>query len=141
MTGPMKDDIRHLGQFVEGLPLAAWNPTPIQLAFNEETMRGWGVSSVLGGLFWVQDFSQQGQGIAALRAADLTHPNTTVEIIGLPPSDYNIYPYDTHAGQFLDPISLTCEEGESCNLALPEFTADMAFKIINIQNEPGGITQ
>jgi hypothetical protein len=113
------------------MPLAALNPEALEFSFDNDALRGWGVAGTQGGLFWVQDFSMEDQPIADVRAADLTHSDTAVQITGLPAGTYTILPYDTWQGGFLDPIELTCEADTPCSQTLPEFTADMAFKIIS----------
>jgi hypothetical protein len=130
MTAEMNGDMVRLAEFVADLPLAAWNPAPLQLDFDDPDLRGWGLAGEAGGLFWLQDYAMQGQPIADVRAAELTHSDTAVEITGLPAGTYTILPYDTWQGGFLDSIELTCETDRPCSLGLPEFTADMAFKIV-----------
>ena len=83
-----------------------------------------------GGLFWVQDFSLEGQPLAEVRTADLSHANVVVEIEGLAAGSYAVRPYDTQQGIYLDDLTLTCAADLPCTLALPPFTADMAFKIL-----------
>jgi hypothetical protein len=130
MTPEMNADLIRLAEFVSDMPLAVWNPDALALSFDDEALRGWGVAGDLGGLFWVQDFSMEGQAINDVRAADLTHTNVTVEITGLPTGTYTILPFDTWQGEYLAAVELTCEAEQSCSLTLPEFTADMAFKIV-----------
>jgi hypothetical protein len=131
MTPEMNADLIRLAEFVSDVPLAAWNPDALELGFDDEALRGWGVAGDMGGLFWVQDFSMEGATINDVRAADLTHTAATVEIAGLPDGSYTILPFDTWQGEYLDPIELICTADQPCSLTLPEFTADMAFKIVN----------
>ncbi|MFZ0545918.1 MAG: hypothetical protein WAM60_10800, partial [Candidatus Promineifilaceae bacterium] len=130
MTPEMNADMLRLSEFVSDLPLVVWNPVELQVSANEETVRGWGVAGVEGGLFWVQDYSMQGQPIADVRSADLTHTGVTVELTGMEPGTYTVLPFDTWQGKYLDAINLTCEVDQPCSIPLPEFTADMAFKIV-----------
>jgi hypothetical protein len=60
-----------------------------------------------------------------------------VEIQGLATGFYEIKAYDTWKGVYIDmdnssdaEIITQCKAGESCTIALPDFTSDMAFKII-----------
>jgi hypothetical protein len=131
MTDDMNADMIRLSEFVADIPLAVWDPETIQITLDNNALRGLGVAGEMGGLFWVQDFSMEGQAIADLRAADLTHSGVIVEISGLPGGTYTVYPYETWQGGFHDPIDLTCESNQPCTLTLPELTADMAFKIIS----------
>jgi len=43
--------------------------------------------------------------------------------------NYTITPYDTWQGTFLAANTVSCAEGQPCTIALPDFKADMAFKI------------
>ena len=131
MTPEMNADMVRLAEFVADMPLAAWDPAALQLSFNDDALHGWGIAGAMGGLFWVQDYSMAGQDISDVRAADLTHSDAVVEISGLTAGDYTVQPFDTWQGGFLDTIDLTCETGQPCTLTLPEFTADMAFKILS----------
>ncbi|MBK8899553.1 MAG: DUF5060 domain-containing protein [Anaerolineaceae bacterium] len=130
-TEAMNDDLRRLADFVADLPLAQWRPEALAIHSSEPTVRGWGVAGEMGGLFWVQDFSMEGQPLAEVRSADLSHDEVVVEIEGLAPGSYTVRPYDTWQGVTLDDITLTCAADEPCRLALPPFTADMAFKIMH----------
>lgn len=129
MTPEMNADLLRLSEFMSDLPMAELNPSALTLTFNSDVVRGWGVSGTDGGLFWVQDFSMEGDPIADLRQADLTHDDVVVEIEGLSAGTYTILPFDTWQGVYLDGIEVSCEDGTPCAVALPEFTSDMAFKI------------
>jgi hypothetical protein len=52
-----------------------------------------------------------------------------VEIQGLAGGTYTITPYDTWQGSYLEAFSVDCLESQSCSLPLPDFKADMAFKV------------
>jgi hypothetical protein len=42
---------------------------------------------------------------------------------------YTIRPYDTWQGKYLDAFEVSCSEGTACAVALPDFKADMAFRV------------
>ncbi len=128
-TDEMKADMTRLGQFVAEIPLVKWNPSRLGISSSDPQVRGWGVAGNEGGLFWVQDFSLQGQGIEAVRANQVVRSGVLVDVTGLAAGAYRITPYDTWQGVYLAPIEIVCAEGQLCTVPLPDFRADMAFKI------------
>jgi hypothetical protein len=129
MTPAMLADIGRLGQFVAGLPLAQWNPQPLAISSSNPQVRAWGVAGKAGGLFWAQDFSLEGKSIDDVRASQAIRKGVQVQIQGLAAGNYTITPYDTWQGTFLAANTVSCAEGQPCTIALPDFKADMAFKI------------
>jgi len=129
MTAEMKADISRLAQFVNDMPLAKWHPSTLQITANDEQVRAWGVAGNDGGLFWVQDFSLEGRPIADIRSSMPLRKGVQVELQGLAAGSYSITPYDTWQGIYLTTFDVECS-GNSCVVDLPDFTSDMAFKII-----------
>lgn len=129
-TPEMNADLVRLAEFVKGLPLAEWNPVDLQLTFTVSDVRGWGIAGADAGLFWVQDFSQQGRGIEAVRASTTPRTGVQVEVLGIAPGDYTVTPFDTWHGTYLDSFEVSCAEKSACLITLPEFTSDMAFKFV-----------
>jgi hypothetical protein len=130
MTPVMLADLGRLGQFVSGIPLAKWDPQPVQVNSSDPQVRGWGVAGEDGGLFWVQDFSLEGKPIDEVRSGQTLRKGVTVQLDGLPKAGmYTVTPYDTWQGTSLGAISVNCSMKQSCTVALPDFKADMAFKI------------
>jgi hypothetical protein len=129
MTPAMLADLGRLAQFVSGMPLAQWNPSPLGIDGIDLPIRGWGVAGRDGGLFWVQDFALEGTPIDSVRALQAVSKGVTIQINGLAGGTYTITPYDTWQGIYLEALEASCEDGQSCMLSLPDFTADMAFKI------------
>ncbi len=129
MTPGMLADLNRLGQFLSGIPLAQWNPSPLQIDPSDRKVRGWGVAGAAGGLFWVQDFSLEGQTIDVIRSQQKLKKNVTVQVQGLPAGTYSITPFDTWQGQFLQASEVSCSAGQACSVPLPDFKADLAFKI------------
>lgn len=128
-TEEMKADMTRLGRFVADIPLVKLNPTRLELASSDPQVRGWGLAGSEGGLFWVQDFSLEGKPIADMRSSQTVRQGVSVEIAGLSAGTYFISPYDTWQGLYLAPIEVTCAAGQTCLIPLPDFRADMAFKI------------
>ena len=122
-------DNGRLAQFMAGMPLAQWNPTPLQISSRDPQVRGWGVAGRAGGLFWVQDFSLEGKTIEEVRKGQIVRKGVLVDLLGMAGGTYTIRPYDTWQGTYLDTFSVTCADGQPCTIALPDFKADMAFKI------------
>jgi Domain of unknown function (DUF5060) len=129
MTADMLANLSRLGQFVQELPLAKLNPSPLEITSSDPKVRGWGVAGMDGGLFWVQDYSMEGKSIDAIRAGQVLRKGVQVEIQGLTGGIYTITPYDTWNGSWLTALQVNCSEGTACEIALPDFKADMAFKI------------
>ena len=130
MTPAMLADIGRLGQFVSGMPLAQWNPVPLQVNSSDPQVRGWGVAGEDGGLFWVQDFSLEGKSMDEIRKQQTIRKGVTVQLDGLPKAGmYTVTPYDTWQGTSLGPITVNCNMKQTCTISLSDFKADMAFKI------------
>lgn len=129
MTTPMNEDIARLGQFVEGIPLAELDPSILQIHSSDPQVRGWGVAGRDGGLFWIQDFSLEGKTINEARSGSVIRKGVQMEITGLTAGTFEIIPYDTWNGTWLESIIVQCTEGRSCLIPLPDFKADMAFKL------------
>jgi len=92
-------------------------------------VRGWGVAGRDGGLFWVQDFSLEGKSMDEIRSSQATRKNVRVDLVGMAAGPFTITPYDTWQGSYLSAISVTCTNSQPCTIELPDFKADMAFKI------------
>jgi hypothetical protein len=122
-------DLSRLAKFVSGLPLAKWDPSPLKVDSSEAQVRGWGMAGKGGGLFWMQDFSMEGRTIQEVRAYQAVKTGVQVELGGLAGGSYTVTPFDTAQGTFLASIGVTCTDGQPCPIALPDFKADMAFKI------------
>ena len=129
LTDAMKDDLQRLAAFVDEIPLAAWNPQPLDITSSDPDVRGWGVAGADGGLFWVQDASLEGRSIAEVRSLTAPRAGVQLTIDGLTGGTYAFTPYDTWQGRYLAPISVTCAADQPCVVDLPEFTSDMAFHI------------
>jgi hypothetical protein len=129
MTPEMNTDISRLAQFVKDMPLARWDPSALQIIASDEQVRGWGFAGNGGGMFWVQDFSLESRPIDEVRSLMPLRSEVQVELQGIASSLYTITPYDTWRGVDLDSFDVECTDN-SCVVVLPDFTSDMAFKII-----------
>lgn len=126
-TPEMNADFARLARFVAELPLARWNPAPLQIVSSAPQVRGWGVAGEEGGLFWVQDFSPEGKPVAEVRRLQSPRAGVKVIVQGLLAGTYLVRPYDTWQGEYLPAFEVTCLANQPCPILLPEFTADMAF--------------
>ena len=132
MTPEMSTDISRFAQFVTELPLAQWNASKLEITSSNAEVRAWGLAGNEGGLFWVQDFSLEGKSIDEVRSSMPLRSGVQVNVQGLAAGSYSIQPYDTWQGVYFDEMRVECTEGEVCSIALPDFTSDMAFKIVRI---------
>ena len=130
MTPEMNADISRFAQFVSDQPLAQWNPSKLEITSSDVEVRAWGLAGRDGGVLWVQDFSLEGKLIDEVRSGMPLRAGVQVNVRGLATGSYTIQPYDTWQGVYLDEIDVECAEGEACVIALPDFTSDMAFKIV-----------
>ncbi len=132
MSPEMLADMARLGTFVSDLPLAQLKPTAVTLTSNDPDVRGWGVIGTDGGLFWVQDFALAGAPIEEVRADETVRQGVSVSMMGMAEGVYEIRPYHTWQGTYLDSFTVACTAGQPCTIPLPDFADDMAFKVIRV---------
>ena len=128
-TPEMYADIHRLARFVADIPLAQWNPAPLQIVSHDPHVRGWGLAGTQGGLFWVQDFSLEGQPLETVRQGLSVRHNVELEVQGLAEGTYQVSPYDTWQGVSLPAFEISCLAEQPCRIVLPDFKADMAFRL------------
>jgi hypothetical protein len=129
MTPEMYADLNRLSTFVDNLPLAKWNPSALQVTVNDEQIRGWGIAGRGGGLVWIQDYSLEGASIDVVRSSMPTRSGIDVVLEGLREGIYEVTPYDTWQGVYLDSYEVGCKN-PSCLINMPEFKSDVAFRLI-----------
>ena len=129
MTKEMDADIARLAAFVADIPLVKLDPASLAISASDEQVRGWGVAGVEGGVLWVQDFALEGKTIDEVRADKTIRSGVQLEVRGLAAGTYLVTPYDTWQGQYLESFEITCTDGQTCPVALPDFHADLAFKL------------
>jgi len=129
MTKAMNADMGRLAQFVADIPLVKLNPSPLQITGSDAQVRGWGVAGKDGGLFWMQDFSLEGKTVDVIRKDKTVRKGVTAQLQGLAAGTYTVTPYDTWQGKYLTAFQVTCQDGQACAIKLPNFHADMAFKL------------
>jgi hypothetical protein len=129
MTPEMYADQGRLAKFVEDIPLARLNPISLDVESDDPEVRGWGVAGEEGGLIWVQDYSMQGKSIDDLRAMEKVRTEVEIFVTGLVDGNYQITPYDTQLGVFLEAYEIECIDDQVCIINLPHFQDDLALKI------------
>ncbi len=129
MTPEMNADISRLAFFVSDLPLAKWDPSALQVVPSDEQVRGWGTAGQDGGLLWVQDYSLEGSSIGDVRNLMPVRSGVQVELNGLAAGTYDVTPYDTWQGVYLESYEVVCVNAD-CTIPLPDFKSDMAFLLI-----------
>ena len=130
MTSEMNADISRFAEFVSDLPLAKWNPSKLTITTSDADIRAWGIVGEEGGLFWVQDFSLEGRPIEDVRSIMPLRTEVEISVQGMVSGSYTIQPYDTWQGVYLNKFDVECDGGRACIIPLPDFTSDMAFKIL-----------
>jgi hypothetical protein len=129
MSKAMNDDIRRLGEFVAEIPLVKLNPVALEISSDDPLVRAWGIAGKDGGLFWVQDFSLEGKPLDTVRKEMEFRKEVVLEIQGLVGGTYTVSPYDTWQGTYLESYAVSCTTDQACTVPLPDFKADMAFKV------------
>ncbi|MBE7532018.1 MAG: DUF5060 domain-containing protein [Chloroflexi bacterium] len=130
MSPEMLAGLARLGTFVSDLPLAQLKPTAVTLSSSDPDVRGWGIIGADGGLFWVQDFSLEGAPIEQVRADETVRQGVSVSMAGMAAGVYEIRPYHTWQGAYLDAYTVECAVNEPCVIPLPDFEDDMAFQVL-----------
>ena len=129
MTSAMNADMGRLAQFVADIPLVKLNPSPLQITSSDAQVRGWGVAGNDGGLFWVQDFSMEGHSMDDILKDKTVRKGVQLQIQGLAAGTYLLHPYNTWQGKYLTAFQVKCDGSAACQVDLPAFHADMAFRL------------
>ena len=69
-------------------------------------------------------------GIGCQGNDETVRQGVSVSIEGIAAGEYEIRPYDTWMGAYLDSFSVACLAAQPCTIPLPDFEDDMAFKVI-----------
>jgi len=130
MTLDMKNHMRFLTQFMQDIPLVAWDPQPLTITAQGQMFSAWGLTSDSGTLIWGLDTTHKGQGIDTIRAQRAQRNNITVRLDGLDVGEYSVEPFNTWTGRALPAYRFFCHAGvQGCNLTLPGFTSDIALRL------------
>jgi len=124
----MRADMRRFSDFVEEVPLAAYDPEAVSVTFNDPEVRGWGVVGETGGLIWVQDFALDDGTIEEIRADESVRTDVVAVVGDLAAGSWKVTPYDTWQGTWLPTLEVDCPGG-ACELSLPDFHSDLAIHL------------
>jgi hypothetical protein len=124
----MAADMARLAQFVEEVPLVAYDPEKVEVVPAEASLRGWGVVGESGGVIWVQDVSMEGGTMEEIRGNQTIWSGTSLVVTGILEGTWTIRPYDTWSGEWLEPTSVECGP-DNCAINLPDFRSDLALAI------------
>jgi hypothetical protein len=124
----MAADMARLAQFVEEVPLVAYDPEKVEVVPAEASLRGWGVVGESGGVIWVQDVSMEGGTMEEIRGNQTIWSGTSLVVTGILEGTWTIRPYDTWSGEWLEPTSIECGP-DDCAITLPDFRSDLALAI------------
>lgn len=134
MTTAMKNHMRYLNVFVENIPLAQWDPSPIRINDNNNTTQSWGILGNQGGIIWVQDRLVEGLDINDIREQRTIRNSISLFLPDVNVGQYNVSPFNTWNGQFENSFIIDCNTAsiEGCEIALPNFTSDIAIRLDKI---------
>jgi hypothetical protein len=124
----MGEDMLRFATFVEETPLVTYDPEIIEVASSDPEVRGWGVSGEAGGVVWAQDFAMEGAEMDEIRADETVRSGVSLSVEGLAAGTWEVSPYDTWSGAWLDTVVVHCDGGP-CSIALPDFSRDLALKL------------
>jgi hypothetical protein len=124
----MRADMRRFADFVDRVPLAVYDPEKVRVDLDHPEVRGWGIAGNTGGVLWVQDHALDEATIEEIRADDTVREGLTATIADLTAGSWNVTPYDTWSGEWLDAYIVECPGGP-CEIPLPGFHSDLAFHV------------
>jgi len=126
----MAADMARLATFVEEVPLVTYDPARVGVTSSDPELRGWAVAGDTGGVLWVQDFALEGSTMDEIRADHTVRTGASVALDRLAGGTWTVTPFDTWAGVWMEPINIDCPGDQPCQLTLPDFSRDIAFKLI-----------
>jgi hypothetical protein len=125
-TDEMAADMSRFARFVDAVPLAALDPSALDVTTSDPAVRAWAVAGTSGGVVWVQDFALEGATMDVIRADATMRRGVTITLDGLAPGRYTVTPYDTWQGDWLEAIHADCAISP-CSLVVPDFHSDVAL--------------
>lgn len=134
MTTAMKDHIRFLNTFIQTIPLAQWNPSPVNITDNNNTSKSWCMLGNEGGLIWTQDTLVEGLHINDIREQRSIRDNVSIFLSNTSSGQYKITPFNTWSGKFGDSFTIDCNSVGiyGCQIDLPSFMSDIAIRLDRI---------
>ncbi len=131
MTTEMKKHSSYFSLFIKDVPMAQWDPSPIQITDNSTTTKSWGVLGNDGGIIWTQDKLVQGLSINDVRINRTTRSNVSIQLPTINEGIYKVTPFNTWQGEFIDSFTIDCNllDDEGCKINLPDFISDIALRL------------
>ena len=124
----MQQDMRRFADFVEQVPLVAYDPTRVEISSTDPEVRGWGLAGDRGGLVWVQDFALETASMDEIRADETVRSDVIITVDSLAAGTWTVTPFDTWTGTWLEPLVVVCAGGQ-CQIPLPPFQSDLALHL------------
>ena len=124
----MQQDMRRFADFVEQVPLVAYDPARVEISSTDPEVRGWGLAGDRGGLVWVQDFALETASMDEIRADETVRSDVIITVDSLAAGTWTVTPFDTWTGTWLEPLVVVCAGGQ-CQIPLPPFQSDLALHL------------
>ncbi len=126
----MAADMARFSEFIEGIPMAVYNPEALEFTMNDPEVRGWGVVGT-GGVIWIQDYSMEGLPVREQSAFEGMRSGAVIEVQNMMPGKWDVMPYDTWTGEWYDSFEIDCPETGNCEIPLPDFHRDIALHVVH----------
>lgn len=124
----MSVDMNRLADFIEEVPLVAYDPAQLTVEVGHPEVRGWGVAGEMGGLVWVQDFAMADATIQEIRSDGTVRRDLVAAMGPISAGTWTVRPYDTWQGLWLESYEVDCPGGR-CDIPLPDFRSDVALSL------------
>lgn len=124
----MAADMARFSTFVEEVPLVVYAPEPVEVGVSDQEVRGWALLGESGGVAWIQDFALETATMDDIRADRTVRSEVVLTLDPVTAGVWTVTPFDTWQGMWLDPITVDCPGG-ICEIPVPDFTQDLAFKL------------
>jgi hypothetical protein len=128
MTIEMYQQMKNFSRFILEFDLTLFDSSNLIINTSSRDLLGAGISSGNRAIVWVQDISQIDKDITEIRENIPIKRDGFIEIEGLPGGTYEITPYDTWKGEFLNSYIVT-SKSEFMKIQLPNFVRDIAFRV------------
>ena len=119
---------RPLADFLAGIPWTTAGLRPAEVTLSDKRLRTVGLQGREGAYLWLFDPEASWSRVVIDKATPGTIRGLTVQLQGLPPSEYRVRWWDTWAGR-VAAESTAKPDGGSLRLAAPDFRRDIAIRI------------
>jgi hypothetical protein len=134
MTTEMKEHSSYLSLFMKDIPMALWDPLPIQITDNSTT-KSWGILGNIGGIIWTQDKLLENLSINDIRTTKTIRTDVAIYLPMINEGTYKVTPFNTWQGEFIESFEIDCNviDESGCKINLPNFISDIALKLDKIE--------